>query len=107
MPIKSTASKFKPSFSLCSRCQAKIKIGFAARAAGASFAAPEKFAHFAFADRDLTESGLRKLFPSKGEWYVAYWCPSCELYSVDLSKTYDRVESNLIAKSILEALDEP
>jgi hypothetical protein len=54
------------------RCSTALEAGFAAKAMGLSFVAPEKLERFAFLDEDLAKSGLRKLLPSKAEYLRSY-----------------------------------
>lgn len=88
-------------FQTCPRCGQPLDGGFAARAAGLSFVAPEKFERFAFLDEDLSQSGLRKVFPWKAEYFRSYLCRSCDLYLVDFGTILDRSQADEVAKSLI------
>jgi hypothetical protein len=87
----------------CPRCGSPLQLGFAARSVGLSFVSPEKFEHFAFLDEDVSQAGLKKLLPSKAEYYRAYLCRSCKLYVVDYSKIYHRNDAEQLVKSANES----
>ncbi len=87
-------------FDKCPRCGAPLQDGFAHKAAGISFVASKSFEQFLSLDEDLAEAGLRKLLPSKAEYFRSHVCRSCELYLIDFSRTYDRSE----AKELLERI---
>ncbi len=84
----------------CPRCGTALEAGFAAQAIGLSFGAPENFERFAFLDEDLAKSGLRKLLPSKAEYFRSYLCRSCELYLIDFGTTLDRRQAEQVARSL-------
>lgn len=84
----------------CPRCGSALQAGFAAKALGLSFVAPEKLEHFAFLDEDLAKSGVRKLLPSKAEYFRSYLCRSCELYLIDFGTTLDRGQAEQFAQSL-------
>src|SRR5258707_15311902 len=84
----------------CPRCGAPLEAGFAAKAIGLSFVAPEKLERFAFLDEDLAKSGLRKLLPSKAEYFRSYLCRSCELYLIDYRTTLDQTQAKQLARSM-------
>jgi hypothetical protein len=65
-----------------------------------SFVAPEKLERFISIDEDLARSGLRKLFPSKAEYFRSYLCRSCELYLIDYSATIDHAQAKQMARSM-------
>ena len=46
-------------FERCPRCGEALRAGFAHRAIGLSFVAPEKLEQFVSLDEDLAQSGLR------------------------------------------------
>jgi hypothetical protein len=77
-----------------------LEAGFAAKAIGLSFVAPEKLERFAFLDEDLAKSGLRKLLPSKAEYLRSYLCRACELYLIDFGTTLDRGQAERVAQSL-------
>jgi len=87
-----------PAFAKCPRCDGPLQDGFAHKAAGLSFVAPESFERFISLDEDLAEAGLSNLLPSKAEYFGSNVCRSCELYLIDFSQTYDRSE----VKEVLE-----
>ena len=84
----------------CPRCGAAVKAGFAGKAIGLSFVAPEQFERFAFLDEDLAKSGLRKLLPSRAEYFRSYLCRTCELYLIDFGTTLDRGQAEQVARSL-------
>ena len=84
----------------CPRCGTTLESGFACKAIGLSFVAPDKFERFAFLDEDLAKSGLRKLLPSKVEYFRSYLCRSCELYLIDFGTTLDRGQAEQVARSL-------
>ena len=84
----------------CPRCSTVLQAGFAGKMIGLSFVAPEKFERFAFLDEDLAKSGLRKLLPSKAEYFRSYLCRSCELYLIDFGTTLDRRQAEQLARSL-------
>ena len=72
-------------FERCPRCGHPLDAGFAHRAAGLSSVAPEKLHQFIPLEEDLARSGLRKLLPSRAEYFRSYLCRECELYLIDFS----------------------
>jgi len=54
----------KTAFQSCPRCGEALQAGFAHKAPGLSFVAPDKLQHFVFLDEDVAKSGLAKLLPS-------------------------------------------
>jgi hypothetical protein len=84
----------------CPRCGQALQAGFAARSIGLSFVAPERFAHFAFLDEDVAQSGLRKLLAWKAEFFRSYLCRACELYLIDFSTVLDRPTAEKLAASL-------
>ena len=87
-------------FQMCPRCGKALEAGFAHRAPGLSFVAPEKLQHFIFLDEDVAKSGLGKLLPSAAEFFRSYLCRSCELYVIDFSTTLDRTQAKQAAQSM-------
>jgi hypothetical protein len=87
-------------FETCPRCGAALQAGFAAKAIGLSFVAPDKLERFAFLDEDLAKSGLRKLLPSKADYFRSYLCRSCDLYLIDFGTTLDRGQAEQVARSL-------
>ena len=87
-------------FEKCPKCGAGLDAGFCSRSSGLSFVAPQKLDHGAFLDEDLTGAGLRKLLPSKAEFYRSYVCRTCELYVVDFSQFLDREQASELATSM-------
>ncbi len=86
----------------CPRCGAALEAGFAHKAIGLSFVAPEKMERFLSIDEDLARSGLRKLLPSKAEYFRSYLCRSCELYLIDYRTTLDQSQAKQLARSMAE-----
>jgi hypothetical protein len=82
----------------CPRCGRSLAAGFAAKAAGLSFVAPEQFKRFAFLDEDLSGAGLTKLLPSKAKYFRSYLCRGCELYIIDYSTALSRKEAERVAE---------
>lgn len=74
----------------CPKCDVEMEAGYSSANTGLSWINKEKFDSFAFVDKDLAESGFKKLFPWKGEYFQAYNCSECELVIVDYSQKYDR-----------------
>jgi hypothetical protein len=87
-------------FKTCARCGTALEPGFAGKAIGLSFVAPEKFERFAFLDEDVAKSGLRKFLPWKAEYFRSYLCQSCELYLIDFGTALDRGQAEQIARSL-------
>lgn len=85
----------------CPRCGTALQPGFAHKAIGLSFVAPEKLERFISIDEDLAGSGLRKLLPSKAEYFRSWLCKSCELYLIDYSTTIDHAQAKLLAHSMV------
>src|SRR6266851_7748359 len=82
----------------CPRCGTALEAGFAHKAIGLSFVAPEKLERFLSIDEDLARSGLRKLLPSKAEYFRSYLCRSCELYLIDYSSTIDHAQAKQMVR---------
>ena len=87
----------KNCFENCPRCGSALEPGFAGKAIGLSFIAPEKLKRFSFIDEDLASSGLAKILPSKWAAFPSYVCRSCKLYLIDYSKTIGRTEAKQMA----------
>jgi hypothetical protein len=90
-------------FQNCPRCRDSLEAGFAAKAPGLSFVAPDKLQHFIFVDEDLANSGLRKLLPSPAEYFRSYLCRSCQRYIIDYSVSLDRAQANHAAETMTSA----
>jgi hypothetical protein len=86
----------------CPRCSNALQAGFAHKAIGLSFVAPEKLERFLSIDEDLARSGLRKLLPSKAKYFRSYLCRSCELYLIDYRTTLDQSQAKQLARSMAE-----
>jgi hypothetical protein len=86
--------------SSCPQCGGSLEQGFAARAAGLSFVAPGKLEHQVFLDEDISQAGLKKLLPSKAEYYRSFLCRSCKLYIIDYSRTYSRDDAEEIVRQL-------
>lgn len=87
-------------FENCPRCSGALQAGFAHRAIGLSFVAPEKLQQFVSLDEDLAKSGLRKLLPSQAEYYRSYLCRDCELYLIDFSTVLSHAQTKTLARSL-------
>jgi hypothetical protein len=87
-------------FENCPRCGSVLEAGFAHKAIGLSFVAPDNLERFIWMDEDLARSGLRKLLPSWAEYFRSYLCRSCDLYLVDYSATMDHAQAKQIALSM-------
>ncbi len=87
-------------FEKCPRCEKPLSAGFASKAAGLSFVAPDKLKHFAFLDEDLSGAGLSKLLPSKAKYFRSHLCRGCELYLIDFSAVLSREEAEQLAGSL-------
>jgi hypothetical protein len=85
----------------CPHCGNPLENGFAARAAGLSFVSPDKLERYAFLDEDVSQAGLKKILPSKAEYYRSCLCRSCKLYLVDYGKVYSRSQAEQVARSLL------
>lgn len=85
---------------ICPRCGQTLAAGFAGKAAGLSFVAPDKFKQFAFLDEDLARAGLTKLLPSKATYFRSYLCRVCELYLIDYGTALSRQEAERVAESL-------
>ncbi len=88
-------------FHSCPRCGEALQAGFAHKAPGLSFVAPDKLQHFVFLDEDVAKSGLSKLLPSPAKFLRSYLCRSCELYMIDYSTTLSRAEATQAAQASL------
>lgn len=88
-------------FQNCPKCNELFENGFLSRTAGLSFASAKNFEQHTFLDEDIVQAGLKKILPSKGEWYRSYLCRSCEVYLVDYSVSLDRQEVNELANSLV------
>lgn len=86
----------------CPRCGAALERGFAHKTLGLSFVAPDKLEQFFSLDEDLAHSGLRKLLPSKAEYFRSYLCRTCELYLIDYGTTLDQAQARRLAHSLAE-----
>lgn len=86
--------------STCPRCAQQLQAGFASKAAGLSFVAPDKFKQFAFLDEDLGRTGLAKLLPSRAEYFPSFLCRGCELYLVDYGTCLGRQEAERVAEAL-------
>jgi hypothetical protein len=84
----------------CPRCGQPLQAGFAAKAAGLSFVAPDKFKRFVFLDEDLGKAGWTKLLPSWAKYFRSHLCRGCELYLVDYSACLSRHEAEREAEAL-------
>lgn len=85
----------------CSRCGNPLQQGFAARASGLSFIDPGKFGLLVFQDEDVSGAGLKKILPSKAEYFRSAICRSCKLYLVDYGQVCSRKQAEDAARSLL------
>lgn len=76
----------------CPKCRNKMQMAFCARSAGLSCALPEKFDHFIFLDKDLSEAGMKKFIPHSGEWHPSYLCQACKMYIIEYGIIMNRAE---------------
>jgi|HubBroStandDraft_1064217.scaffolds.fasta_scaffold902731_1 hypothetical protein len=90
-------------FQKCPRCGNSLKAGFAHKALGLSFVAPEKLRSFAFVDEELARAGWRRFLPSRAAYFRSYLCRCCELYIVDYSETLNRAQAKQAAETIISA----
>jgi hypothetical protein len=90
-------------FQNCPRCRESLEAGFAAKAPGLSFVAPDKLEHFVFVDEDVAKAGFRKFLPSPAAYFRSYLCRSCELYIIDYSVSLDRAQANRAAETMTSA----
>ena len=87
-------------FEKCPRCGAALQAGFAHRTIGLSFVGPEKLEQFVSLDEDLAQAGLRKLLPSRAEYFRSYLCRGCELYVIDFSMVFGHAQAKELARSL-------
>lgn len=92
---------FNEKLSHCPSCGQKMEQGFSVRNTGLSWVAAEKMKQFAFMDKDLNETGFKKLLPAKAEYDLSYHCPDCKIYIVDYSKAVSRAQANELAEGVL------
>jgi Domain of unknown function (DUF6487) len=90
-------------FQTCPRCGKMAEAGFAAVGAALSFAGPDKFRNFAFADEDVSKAGIRKFLPWAARYFRSYLCRSCKLYIVDYSVRLTRAQANHAAEMMTSA----
>jgi hypothetical protein len=84
----------------CPRCGSSLEQGFAVRGVGLSFVEPSKFEQFLFLDEDVSQSGLKKLLPSRAQYYRSCLCRSCRLYLIDYAVIYSRDDAEAVAASL-------
>ena len=84
----------------CHQCQHEMVSGYSSANTGLSWIEEEQFRSFAFLDKDLSEAGLKKLFPWKGEYFKAAHCSHCRIVLIDYSQRHDRkaVEAEIEAE---------
>lgn len=90
----------------CPRCGESLEVGFAAKAPGLSFVAPDKLEQFLFVDEDLAKSGARKILPSRAAYFRSYLCRSCKLYMIDYGVTLNRAQAKLAAESLSSTVND-
>ncbi len=74
----------------CPKCQCEMLQGYSSANSSLSWIDADAFRSFIFKDTDLARSGLKNLFPWKGEYFQAHNCPQCEIVLIDYSQKYDR-----------------
>ena len=74
----------------CPKCEQEMAKGFSSANTSLSWIDEDKFKSYIFMDADLSESGIKKLIPWKGEYFEAANCIQCKVVIVDYSKKYDR-----------------
>lgn len=87
-------------FDHCPRCGEALQAGFAHRAVGLSFVAPEKLEQAVSLDEDLAQAGLRKLLPSRAEYFRSYLCRGCELYLIDFGTVFGHAQAQELARHL-------
>jgi hypothetical protein len=86
-------------FDDCPRCGKPLQRGFAHRAAGLSFVAPQELDQFLSHDEDLLGAGLARLLPSVARYLRSYLCRACQVYIVDYGVQLSREEAREAAKA--------
>jgi len=81
----------------CPKCQNTMERGYSSANTGLSWIDEDKFQSFAFIDKDLSGAGLKKLFPWKGEYFMASNCAQCKIVLINYAEKFDRkaVESKI------------
>ena len=77
-----------------------MEPGFAHKAIGLSFVAPKKLERSISLDEDLAGSGLRKLLPSRAEYFRSNLCRGCELYLIDFGTVFGHAQAKELARSL-------
>lgn len=74
----------------CPKCRSDMTRGYSSANSSLSWIDAEKFRAFVFKDEDLAQSGIKNLFPWKGEYFRADNCPQCRIVVIDYSQKHDR-----------------
>jgi hypothetical protein len=82
----------------CPRCGNQLEAGFAHKAVGLSFVASHKLNRWISVDEDLAHSGVKKILPSRAEYFPSYLCRSCELYLIDCGTTIGHAQAKELTK---------
>jgi hypothetical protein len=86
----------------CPRCGEQLEAGFAQKQTGVYFVASDKLNRFIFVGEDLALSAglksrlyglVKKVLPSRAEYFRSYLCRSCELYLIDYSTTIGHAQA--------------
>lgn len=77
----------------CPRCGGRLEAGFAHKAVGLSFVSSDKLNALISVDEDLARSGVKKLLPSRPEYFRSYLCRSCQLYLIDYGTTIGHAQA--------------
>jgi hypothetical protein len=88
-------------FQKCPRCGNRLTAGFAHKAHGLSFVAPQKLRSFISIDEELARAGWRRFLPSRAAYFRSYLCRSCELYIVDYGGTLNRAQAKQAAETMI------
>ena len=74
----------------CPNCENEMVKGYSSANSSLSWIDADQFQSFVFRDTDLAQSGLKNLFPWKGEYFKAQNCPQCKVVVIDYSQKHDR-----------------
>jgi len=75
----------------CPQCGNQMVSGFSVANSPISWVDRQQFRSFAFLDRDLSNSGLRKYLPAPAEYFAANRCVSCQVIAIDYSTRMNRI----------------
>ena len=81
----------------CPQCGNEMVSGFSVANSPLSWVDRQQFRPLAFFDRDLSNSGWERYFPSKAEYFTSERCVRCQVIVIDHSTRMDRaaVEAEL------------